>query len=82
MSRSLSRKQRDKQARNKGYDLNAMKRSGTQIAFNTTTKTTKTKAELLMQHKHKKLDLTDKYGDDRAFMYLVRNNVRYSYLSC
>lgn len=70
MSRSLSRRNRDKLARNKGYNLNAMKRQGTQIAIDMTTKKTKTKTELLMQNKHRKLDLSDYHGDDRAyFMY-------------
>jgi hypothetical protein len=70
MSKSLSRRNREKQARNKGFDLNAMKRRGTQIAIDMSTKKTKTKAELLVHNKHRKLDLSDYHGDDRAyFMY-------------
>jgi len=68
MSRSLSRRNRDKLARAKGYDLHAMKRKGTQITIDLSTKTTKTKAEILRQNKYRKLDLSNYCGDDRAFI--------------
>ncbi|MCR8641208.1 hypothetical protein NV379_00935 [Paenibacillus sp. N1-5-1-14] len=67
MAKSAARKARDKEARHKGYDLSAFGRRGQAIAIDMTTRKTKSKSELMRQHKYKKLDLSGEYGVDRAF---------------
>ncbi|WP_442604201.1 hypothetical protein [Paenibacillus sp. KN14-4R] len=71
MAKSEARKMREKETRRKGYDPYALQRRGQEIAIDMTTRTTKTKEQLMRQQKHKKLDLSGDYGMDRAFHFPI-----------
>jgi len=59
VAKSTARKFREKQAKQKGYDLIGSQRGGQHIGIQTGTKMTKTKQSKLLQNKHKKRNVSE-----------------------
>lgn len=68
VAKSTARKFREKQAKQKGYDLISSQRGGQHIAIQTGTKMTKTKQSKLLQNKHKKRNASEMEQSYCAFL--------------